>query len=399
MAHADELVGHPAVTRTAGPRAGASPPVRTAPAGAAGSRPVRTAPAGAGRPVRTADRAAGERWRFGFPGGISAEVRTLGARLHSLVVPDRWGHGADVVLAARDSEAIRGPARCFGATVGRCAGRIAQGRLAIGDTVHQLDTQEDGHTANGGPHGFDGRAWRCEPFHSAHRTGVRLFLHSPDGDQGFPGALDAQVTYTLDRDDNLTLSYQAVADAPTAVDLANHVYWNLEGQGRGNVLAHHLRVDASQYVPLAAGRLPLGSYRSVNASPFDLRRARRLSDVLTSADPQLALAAGGIDHDWVLHGNAGRDRPRRAALLYAPLSGRCLEVYTTEPALRVRTAHGLSAAVIGKSGRPYRAHAGVVLQPRRLPVPPDGAVDAYALLRPGEVYRSTTVFGFRRIGA
>jgi aldose 1-epimerase len=325
-----------------------------------------------------------------------AEVDTLGARLHGLSVPDRWGHSADVVLAPGDSASARGPV--FGATVGRCASRVPAGRLLLKDVTHQLDTQEDGHTTDGGPHGFDRRLWHCRPFHSANRTGVRLFLHSPDGDQGFPGALDAQVTYTLDRDDNLTLSYQAVTDAPTAVDLANHIHWNLEGHSRGNVLAHHLRIDAPLYVPLDGALLPAGPRRPVNDSPFDLRRARRLSDSLTWADPQLSLVAGGFDHDWILYGSAGRARLRRAAVLDAPVSGRRLEVRTTEPGLRVRTGHGLSGDVIGKSGRPYRAYAGVVLQPHRPPASPGGTGGSDLLLRPGEVYRSTTVFSFRRTG-
>lgn len=149
-----------------------------------------------------------------------------------------------MVLAPRDPAAREGSARYFGATVGRYANRIARGGLVVDGVTHRLATQETGHTLHGGPDGFDQRLWRCEPFHSAHRTGVRLFLHSPDGDQGFPGALNVRLTYTLDRDDNLTMSYQAVADAPTIVNLTNHAYWNLEGEGRGNVLAHHLEVAA-----------------------------------------------------------------------------------------------------------------------------------------------------------
>lgn len=184
-----------------------------------------------------------------LPGRACAEVHTRGARLHSLILPDRWGHTADVVLAARDPAACEDSARYFGATVGRYANRIARGRLVVDGVTHRIATQETGHALHGGPDGFDQRVWRCEPFHSMHRTGVRLFLHSPDGDQGFPGALNVRVTYTLDRDDNLTMSYQAVADAPTIVNLTNHAYWNLEGEGRGNVLAHHLQVEAPSTPP------------------------------------------------------------------------------------------------------------------------------------------------------
>ncbi|WP_330261040.1 aldose epimerase family protein [Streptomyces sp. NBC_00539] len=347
-------------------------------------------------PLRLDDEGPGERWRFGFPGRACAEVHTRGARLHSLTLPDRWGHIADVVLAARDPGARAGSARYFGATVGRCANRIARGRLVVDGVTHRLATQETGHTLHGGPDGFDQRVWRCEPFHSAHRTGLRLFLHSPDGDQGFPGALDVRVTYTLDRGDNLTLSYQAVADAPTIVNLTNHAYWNLEGEGCGDVLAHHLQVEAPLYTPVDAELIPDGPHRSVRGTPFDLRRPRRLSDVLTHADEQLALAGGGFDHNWVL-GGARRLRPRKAAVLYAPASGRRMDVRTTEPGLQVHTAQGLTGDITGKGGKPYQAYAGVALETQHFPNSPNRPDYPTVLLRPGEPYRSSTIHSFTTV--
>ncbi|WP_330300561.1 MULTISPECIES: aldose epimerase family protein [unclassified Streptomyces] len=350
------------------------------------------------RPLRLDDEGPGERWRFGFPGRACAEVHTRGARLHSLILPDRWGHTADVVLAAGDPGAFEGSARYFGATVGRYANRIAGGRLVVDGVTHRLATQETGHTLHGGPDGFDQRVWRCEPFHSAHRTGVRLFLHSPDGDQGFPGALNVRVTYTLDRDDNLTLSYQAVADAPTIVNLTNHAYWNLEGEGRGNVLAHHLQVAAPLYTPVDSELIPDGPHRSVSGTPFDLRRPRRLSDVLTYTDAQLALAGGGFDHNWVLDGDR-RARPRQAAVLYAPASGRRMDVLTTEPGIQVYTAQGLTGDITGKGGRPYQAYAGVALETQHFPDSPNRPDYPTVLLRPGELYRSTTIHSFTTVTA
>ncbi|MET7646066.1 aldose epimerase family protein [Streptomyces sp. NPDC005426] len=346
-----------------------------------------------GRPERLPGTGTGDRWVFGFPGQARAEVHTLGARLHSLLLPDRWGNFADVVLGARDAEQVRGPASYFGATVGRYANRVADGRLPVDDVIHQLDTQTTGHALHGGPEGFDQRLWRCEPFHSADRTGVRLHLHSPHGDQGFPGALDARVTYTLDRDGDLTLAYQAVADAPTVVNLTNHAYWNLEGEGAGDVLAHDLQLDASLYTPVDADLIPRGAHRSVIGSPFDLRRPRRLSDVLTGADAQLALAGGGFDHNWVLDGGR-RAVPRKVAVLYAPVSGRRLDVHTTEPGIQVYTANGFAGEVTGKRGHPYRAYAGVALETQHFPDSPNRPDFPSALLRPGEVYGSVTVLRF-----
>ncbi|MFD6983947.1 aldose epimerase family protein [Streptomyces sp. NPDC059956] len=350
------------------------------------------------RPLCLDDGGTGERWRFGFPGRAGAEVHTRGARLRSLILPDRWGHTADVVLAPRDPAACEGSARYFGATVGRYANRIARGRLVVDGVTHRLATQETGHTLHGGPDGFDQRLWRCEPFHSAHRTGVRLFLHSPDGDQGFPGALNVRLTYTLDRDDNLTMSYQAVADAPTIVNLTNHAYWNLEGEGRGNVLAHHLQVEAPLYTPVDAELIPDGPHRPVSETPFDLRRHRRLSDALTHADAQLALAGGGFDHNWVLDG-ARRASLRKAAVLYAPASGRRMEVRTTEPGIQVYTAQGLTGDITGKAGRPYHAYAGVALETQHFPDSPNRPDYPTVVLRPGELYRSTTIHSFTTVTA
>nr|WSW57224.1 galactose mutarotase [Streptomyces sp. NBC_00998] len=350
------------------------------------------------RPLRLDDEGPGERWRFGFPGRACAEVHTRGARLHSLILPDRWGHTADVVLAARDPAACEDSARYFGATVGRYANRIARGRLVVDGVTHRIATQETGHALHGGPDGFDQRVWRCEPFHSMHRTGVRLFLHSPDGDQGFPGALNVRVTYTLDRDDNLTMSYQAVADTPTIVNLTNHAYWNLEGEGRGNVLAHHLQVEAPLYTPVDRELIPEGPHRSVSGTPFDLRRPRRLSDALTHTDAQLALAGGGFDHNWVLDG-ARRGRPHKAAVLYAPASGRRMDVLTTEPGIQVYTAQGLTGDITGKGGRPYQAYAGVALETQHFPDSPNRPDYPTVLLRPGELYRSTTIHSFTTVDA
>ncbi|WP_328738722.1 galactose mutarotase [Streptomyces erythrochromogenes] len=343
-----------------------------------------------------ADEGTEERWRFGFPGRARAEVHTRGARLRSLILPDRWGHTADVVLAARDPAAFEGSARYFGATVGRYANRIARGRLVLDGVTYRLATQENGHTLHGGPDGFDQCVWRCEPFHSAHRTGVRLFLHSPHGDQGFPGALNVRVTYTLDQDDNLTLAYQAVADAPTIVNLTNHAHGNLEGEGRGNVLSHHLQIEARLYTPVDAELIPDGPHRSVSGTPFDLRRHRRLSDILTRTDEQLALGGSGFDHNWVLDG-ARRARPRKAAVLYAPASGRRMDVRTTEPGIQVYTAQGLTGDITGKGGSSYRAYAGVALETQHFPDSPNRPEYPTVLLRPGELYRSTTIHSFTTV--
>lgn len=346
-----------------------------------------------GRPHRLPDIGTGDRWVFGFPGQARAEVHTLGARLHSLLLPDRHGEFGDVVLAGGSPEEVRGAASYFGATVGRYANRIAGGRLVVDGVVRQLDTQDTGHTLHGGPDGFDRRVWRAEPVHTHGRTGVRLFLRSPDGDQGFPGALDVRVTCTLDRNNALTLEYQAVSDAATVVNLTNHTYWNLEGEGSGDVLAHRLRIPASRYTAVDAALIPDGPHRSVDGTPFDLRQSRSLGGVFAHEDEQLRLGGGGFDHNWVLADGPSADT-RSAAVLYAPASGRRLEVHTTEPGIQVYTGNLLAGEITGKSGRPYGAHAGVALETQHFPDSPNRADDPSTLVRPGEVYRSTTVLSF-----
>ncbi|MFF5973119.1 aldose epimerase family protein [Streptomyces sp. NPDC012769] len=341
-----------------------------------------------GPPVRRPCADSGERWTFGFPGGITAEVHTRGARLHGLWAPDRYGTPADVVLAPRDPALTATAARYFGSTVGRYANRIARGRFSLDGKPYRLTTQEDGHCLHGGTEGFDTRIWEAEAVHTPERTGVLLRLRSPDGDQGFPGNLDVTVSCLVGRDDELSFSYTAVTDAATPVNLTNHAYFNLEGEGAGDILGHELTVDASHYTPVDADLIPLGDHRPVSGTAFDLRRPLRIADALARPG-----AAGGYDHNFVLTPR-GDGTPRRAAVLYAPTTGRRMEVLTTEPGLQVYTAGQFDGTVLGKSGTPYGAGAGIALETQHFPDSPNRPGDPSPVLRPGEEYRSTTLLRF-----
>ncbi|MFE5910576.1 aldose epimerase family protein [Streptomyces wedmorensis] len=330
----------------------------------------------------------GERWTFGFPGGLTAEVHTRGARLHGLWVPDRFGTLADVVLAPRDPALTATAARYFGATVGRYANRIAHGRFSLDGKPYQLTTQQDGHCLHGGTDGFDTRLWEAESVHTPEWTGVLLHLRSPDGDQGFPGNLDITVSCLVGRDNELSFSYTAVTDAPTLVNLTNHAYFNLEGEGTGDVLDHELTVDASHYTPVDADLIPSGDHRPLPGTAFDLRRPLRIARALARPG-----ADGGYDHNFVLSPHGGAT-PRRAAFLHAPATGRCMEVLTTEPGLQVYTAGQFDGTVLGKSGTPYRAGAGIALETQHFPDSPNRPGDPSPVLRPGDEYRSSTVLRF-----
>ncbi|WP_256332886.1 aldose epimerase family protein [Streptomyces sp. 2131.1] len=346
-----------------------------------------------GPPVCRPDAYSGQRWTFGFPGGLVAEVHTRGARLHGLWVPDRNGDMADVVLAPADPAQTATAARYFGATVGRYANRIARGRFTLDGTPHRLTTQENGHCLHGGTDGFDNRVWEAESVHTPDRTGVLLHLRSPDGDQGFPGNLDVTVGMLIGRGGDLTFSYAAFTDAATPVSLTNHAYFNLDGEGVGDILGHELAVEATHFTPVGPDLIPRGDHLPVTGTPFDLRRPRVIGEALTRPAEQLDVTGNGFDHNFVLKARRD-DEPRTAAVLYAPATGRSLEVLTTEPGLQVYTGGQLDGAVVGKGGTRYRAGAGIALETQHFPDSPNRPGDPSTVLRPGDEYRSRTVLRF-----
>ncbi|MEU2578646.1 aldose epimerase family protein [Streptomyces anulatus] len=350
-------------------------------------------PFAGGPPVCRPDPVAGQRWTFGFAGGLTAEVHTHGARVHGLWVPDRHGRMADVVLAPREPGDATAAAQYFGATVGRYANRIAHGQFTLDGTPYQLTTQENGHSLHGGTDGFDTRIWEAESVHTPERTGVLLHLRSPDGDQGFPGNLDVTVGCLISRNGELTHTYAAVTDAATPVNLTNHAYFNLEGEGAGDIFDHELTVDASHYTPVDEDLLPQGEHLPVSGTAFDLRRPHRLSEAPARTEHRPLAAGGGYDHNFVLDPD-GDGTLRRAAVLHAPATGRCMEVFTTEPGLQVYTGGQFDGTVVGKSGTAYRAGAGIALETQHFPDSPNRPGDPSTVLRPGDEYRSMTVLRF-----
>ncbi|MFH9352236.1 aldose epimerase family protein [Kitasatospora sp. NPDC017646] len=330
------------------------------------------------------------RWTFGAPNGVTVEVLSLGARLQALNVPDRAGRRANVVLGSDSVEDLLGQASYFGATVGRYANRIAGGVLPIDGKTHRLATQLTGHTLHGGPDGFATRVWDGVPVRADRQVGVRFRLRSPAGDQGFPGTVTAEVTYLLDADGELSITYQAATDAPTVVNLTNHAYFNLAGEGRATVLDHLLRVEAGGYLPVDRDLIPLGPVEQVSGTPFDLRCARRIGSCISAEHRQLRAAGDGFDHNWVLDGSGFR----RAAVLSHPESGRQVECLTTEPGLQVYTGNQFDGSLIGGSGRRYTAYAGIALETQHFPDSPNRPDYPSTVLRPGEKYRSRTVYRF-----
>jgi aldose 1-epimerase len=300
-------------------------------------------------------------------GDLSAEVWSYGATLVAVQVPDRRGTAVNVVRRHRSLADYEEHGDYLGATIGRYANRIAGGRFDLDGVAYEVGRNDGPNQLHGGQIGFDQYVWHAEPDASGGASVV--FAHrSPDGDEGFPGNLDARVRYTL-REDSLTIDYEAVTDAPTVVGLTNHAYWNLAGDA--TIGDHLLCVHAEHYLPVDEGLIPLGAPALVAGTGFDLREPRRLGD---------ALATGGFDHSYELDDPPGM---RAAAELWDPISGRAMTVETNTPALQIYTANYLDPP-----------HTGVCLETQCAPDSPNQPALGSAALRPGDTYRHLTRHSF-----
>ncbi|HEX4199384.1 MAG TPA: aldose epimerase family protein [Caulobacteraceae bacterium] len=337
-----------------------------------------------------------ERHRLEGAGGVAVDILNFGGVIQRLFAPDRQGRLADVTLGFAGLDAYLANSSHLGALIGRCANRIGNGRIEIDGVTYLLSRNRGQDTLHGGDGGFHQALWTIE---AAAPDQLHLSLESPDGDQGFPGAVRVDAVYRLSRESVLRLDFQATTTRPTVVNLTSHAYWNLAGEAAGDVLDHTLRIEADAFTPMNERFLPTGEIRAVEGSPFDFRKpARPLRErVMQTADPQIELA-GGIDHNFVLRGGTDRQLAP-AARLADPASGRMLEVATTEPGLQVYTGNGLQGGPAGKSGRPYPRWGGVALETQHFPDAPHHPAFPSILLRPGEVFTSSTEFRFGVLGS
>ncbi|MFH8927000.1 aldose epimerase family protein [Streptomyces pristinaespiralis] len=329
-------------------------------------------------------------WRLESGTGVHAEILTYGGILHALGVPDTAGDTASVVLSLPSVDQYAEKSPYFGALIGRYANRIAHGRFTLDGATHHVPVNDRGHALHGGPEGFDTKVWRATPLVEDDSAAVRLSLHSPDGEMGFPGALDVTVTYTLDSSGTLSLSFTAQTDRPTVVNLCNHAYFNLAGCG--DILAHTLQVDAPAYLPVRDDGIPMGPPLEVSGTPFDLTAPWLLGDRLSAPDDQME-QAGGFDHCWVLAA-APAGTLRRAARLTAPAAERVMEVWTTEPGLQVYTANQLNGSLMDGHGRSLGRHGAVCLETQHFPDAPNRPDYPSTVLRPGATLTSRTEFRF-----
>lgn len=325
-------------------------------------------------------------------GGTRLKVLSYGGIAQSLEIPDGKGAYVNVSLGFGSVEEYVAGSPYFGALIGRYGNRIGEGRFTLDGETYELSVNDGAHSLHGGAEGFDKVVWEVEPFERGSDVGLRLSYTSGDGEMGYPGTLRATVTYTLTERGEWRIDYEATTDRATVVNLTHHVYWNLAGEGSGSAHGHELEIAAGRYTPVDAGLIPTGEPADVSGTPFDFRRAKTIGADVREADRQL-LYAKGFDHNWVL--DKGRTaEPEEVAVLRDPASGRTLTVATTEPGLQFYSGNFLDGTLVGPSGRIYRQGDAVCLETQHFPDSPNKPGFPSTVLRPGDVYRSTTVHMF-----
>lgn len=325
-------------------------------------------------------------YQLGSRDGVLVEVLTLGATVRAVEVAGADGVRRNVALGFDSVAAYLASTDYLGATVGRYANRIAGARFRLNGVEHRLEADPTGHQLHGGPHGYHRRLWAVE---EASDSALTLSLHSPDGDQGFPGDLDVVARFAVEASE-VSITYEATASRRTPVNLTNHAYFNLDGHEVGSIAGHTLQVNAAAYLPTDRAGIPVADSAPVAGTDLDLRHARLLAEVFQSSHSQLGMQAG-IDHNYVLDG----DGLRLAATLGSARAGLALDVLTDQPGLQVYTGNMFDAGRSPAIANPYPRYAGVALETQRFPDAPNTSWAAQAMLDPGTPYSSATVWRFR----
>jgi len=328
------------------------------------------------------------------PSGMQARILAFGATLQALGTPRGATNGADeagidIALGHANLDAYVEGRAFIGGAIGRFANRIAGGAFALDGQRFEITRNEGANTLHGG-RGFHKALWRFAPGGNDART--TLVLESPDGEDGFPGALEARVTYALE-ERQLVVTFEARTHAPTIVSLTQHCYFNLAGEGAGETIDDHdIQIAADAYTPIDARSLPTGEIRALAGTAFDFTAPVRIGAALSREDEQLRLG-GGFDHNFALRGGRTSE-PKFAACLSHPKSGRAMTLLTTEPGLQFYTGQFLGGGRAGKSGAPYAPRAGLCLEPQAFPDAPNQPHFPSARLDPGEVYRHVSIYRF-----
>ncbi len=321
--------------------------------------------------------------------GMTVKILDFGGIITQIHVPDRDGRFADVALGFDELAPYLGESPYFGALIGRYGNRIAKGRFVIGSHKYELATNNGNNHLHGGNRGFDKVLWQA----SVEGRDLRLRYFSKDGEEGYPGNLQADVVYSLTNDNEIAVRFSATTDQPTPVNLTQHSYFNLAGiEGCGDILGHELVIDAAGFIPIDAESIPLGHVQPVEGTPFDFRRARTIGSQIGAQDRQLANGQG-YDHCFVLDRPAGSRALRRAVRVRDPGSGRVLELLTQEPGVQFYSGNFLDGKLAGK-GCAYPFRGGFAIEPEHFPDSPNQPAFPNTILQPGQTYATESRFRF-----
>jgi len=336
---------------------------------------------------KTAEGAAVDVYTLANAKGVEARIINYGGIIVSLKTPDKSGNSADIVLGFDSMDGYLAKPPYFGAIVGRYANRIANARFTLDGKEYKLAANNGKNALHGGERGFDKVLW------NARGGGNRLELEyvSKDGEEGYPGTLTAKVVYTLTDDNELRMDYSATTDKPTVVNLTNHSYFNLAGQGEGDILKHVMMINADKFTPIDEGLIPTGELKNVEGTPFDFRKPTPIGARIDQNDQQLKFGQG-YDHNWAL--NRAASGLTLAARVTSPESGRVLEVLTDQPGIQFYTGNFLDGTITGKGGKKYPRRSAFCLETQHFPDSPNKPNFPTVVLRPGETYQTTTIFKF-----
>jgi aldose 1-epimerase len=344
---------------------------------------------------RTAAGQAAEIFTLTNSHGIEVRLTNYGGIITSLRTPDRSGHFDDIVLGYDSLSGYLRDTPYFGAIVGRYGNRIAGGRFTIDGTTYRLAVNNGPNSLHGGLRGFDKVVWNAAPFQNAGGVGVALDYSSADMEEGYPGTLRTHVTYTLTNDNRLIVDYLATTDKPTPVNLTQHSYWNLAGDGSRDILAHVLTINADAMTPVDTTLIPTGEIAPVAGTPFDFRMPTPIGLRIDQRQNQQIRFGGGYDHNFVLNrAGVSADSLVHAGRVAEPSTGRTLDIYTTEPGMQFYTGNFLDGSITGKAGHVYHYRYGLALETQHYPDSPNHPAFPSTILRPGQQYKTRTIFAF-----